>query len=481
MKKIVTAINNPKLNEELKKEKDLKIIGKDIQYKEAILEILEKNKNINLIIINENLPGEIDLEILIKKIKLINKMIKIIFILEKENNKLEEILIKNQIIDIYYNNKINLKNLIEIINKKEISMEEEIIKLRKIIKENDISNRKIQNKFWRDHFKKKQKTKKDKKENLESNLYLKNNRMLKYKRNNNSKNMSTKIVSFSGNCKSGKSTLALIISQYLSEKNYKVLLIDGDLEKEDLSIILRKEKSRKENKKIISNQRIEKKIFYKNLGSIKFNSKNNFHEKKKIINKITILKTQNKKLAMKKNLIYFNYIKNIIKVNTSKINKNLYFLNGMRDILKYNKIEKINLMFKRLEEDYNFIIIELSKNNKDKINQKVLKKSQINFLILECNLLGIREMQKILQKYIKKWKIDKKTMYMIENKKNIMSINKSLVTEINPFKIKILEVKENKKYRFFLNNYYERKVLLKSKKIKFEIKRIIEKIIYFNN
>ena len=149
MKKIVTAINNPKLNEELKKEKDLKIIGKDIQYKEAILEILEKNKNINLIIINENLPGEIDLEILIKKIKLINKMIKIIFILEKENNKLEEILIKNQIIDIYYNNKINLKNLIEIINKKEISMEEEIIKLRKIIKENDISNRKIQNKFWR--------------------------------------------------------------------------------------------------------------------------------------------------------------------------------------------------------------------------------------------------------------------------------------------------------------------------------------------
>ena len=62
-----------------------------------------------------------------------------------------------------------------------------------------------------------------------------------------------------------------------------------------------------------------------------------------------------------------------------------------------------------------------------------------------------------------------------------MSINKSLLTEINPFKIKILEVKENKKYRLFLNNYYERKVLLKSKKIKFEIKRIIEKIIYFNN
>ena len=41
MKKIITAINNPTLNEKLKKEEYIEIIGKDIQYKEAILEILE--------------------------------------------------------------------------------------------------------------------------------------------------------------------------------------------------------------------------------------------------------------------------------------------------------------------------------------------------------------------------------------------------------------------------------------------------------
>ena len=55
--------------------------------------------------------------------------------------------------------------------------------------------------------------------------------------------MSTKIITFSGNNKSGKSTLSLIISQYLSTKNKKVLLIDGDLEKQDLSFILKKNKS----------------------------------------------------------------------------------------------------------------------------------------------------------------------------------------------------------------------------------------------
>ena len=109
MKKIITAINNPKLNEELKKERNFEIIGKDIQYREAILEILEKNNKIDLIILSEKIPGEIQLENLIEKIKFANEKIKIIFILEKENKELEKILIKNNIIDIYYNNKINLK------------------------------------------------------------------------------------------------------------------------------------------------------------------------------------------------------------------------------------------------------------------------------------------------------------------------------------------------------------------------------------
>ena len=45
MKKILTAVDNPTLNIRLKEEKDIKIIGKDIPYKEGILEFLEKNKN----------------------------------------------------------------------------------------------------------------------------------------------------------------------------------------------------------------------------------------------------------------------------------------------------------------------------------------------------------------------------------------------------------------------------------------------------
>ena len=61
MKQILTAMNNPKINEQLQKEKNIKVIGKDIPYKEGILEILEKNKYINYMFIIKNLEDEIKL------------------------------------------------------------------------------------------------------------------------------------------------------------------------------------------------------------------------------------------------------------------------------------------------------------------------------------------------------------------------------------------------------------------------------------
>ena len=138
MQKIITAINNPNLNEKLKKEDNFKIIGKDLLYKEAILETLEKNNNIDIIILSENLMGGIKLEELIEKIKNINEKVKIIILLEKENNNIEKILKKNKIIYIYFNKKIDLKEIIKKINQKENIKEEENTNIKKNIKENQI-------------------------------------------------------------------------------------------------------------------------------------------------------------------------------------------------------------------------------------------------------------------------------------------------------------------------------------------------------
>ena len=97
----ITAINNEKIFKELKNKNDINIILNDIQYKEGILEILEKNKNIDFVIINENLNGQIKVEELIKKIKKINSKINIIIILNKKDLKKEDYLTKNKIKFVY--------------------------------------------------------------------------------------------------------------------------------------------------------------------------------------------------------------------------------------------------------------------------------------------------------------------------------------------------------------------------------------------
>lgn len=118
MIKVLTAMNNPDFNDKLKKEKNIEIICKDIQYKDAIIELLNnKNSFVNIIIINQKIPGEINDEILIKKIKEINKKIKIIYILEKQNKNLEFELRKNNINYIYYKDEITIIKIIKIINK----------------------------------------------------------------------------------------------------------------------------------------------------------------------------------------------------------------------------------------------------------------------------------------------------------------------------------------------------------------------------
>ena len=101
MIRIVTALGNPSLNTELKKYSEFEVIGKDIQYKDGVLEILELNNDINYLIISEMLDGIISFEELINLIKKLNRKIKIIVVLKEKNIEMEEYLIKNRCIWFY--------------------------------------------------------------------------------------------------------------------------------------------------------------------------------------------------------------------------------------------------------------------------------------------------------------------------------------------------------------------------------------------
>lgn len=115
MKQTITAIDNSEINQKLRNEDNIEIVSKDIIYKEGILEQIEKNKKIELIIMNEKIDGEISIKELIKKVKEKIKNIEIIIITENKS-KIEEEISKFKKIKIYETNKIKIKKLIEIIN-----------------------------------------------------------------------------------------------------------------------------------------------------------------------------------------------------------------------------------------------------------------------------------------------------------------------------------------------------------------------------
>ncbi len=113
MKKILLAVDNEKILNKvnIKELNEEKADIKKIQYREGILEILKIDKNIDTIILCEKLIGKISIEDLIKNIKIVNKNINIIFILEKNDIKKEEELKKLKIKNIYkVKNKKNINN-----------------------------------------------------------------------------------------------------------------------------------------------------------------------------------------------------------------------------------------------------------------------------------------------------------------------------------------------------------------------------------
>jgi len=323
-------------------------------------------------------------------------------------------------------------------------MEEEIIKLKKIIEEKNKNNNLIRNKNIINYFLKT----KEKLENKKREISLNK----KTKKSANIKN-SAKIITFSGNYKSGKTTLALIISNYLSKKNNNVLLIDGDLEKQDLSLILNKKE--KFNIKKQDNKR------------------NKFNKTYLIKNKL-ILNNKKIKLINFKNNIINN---KIIKLLFIKINNNLYFLKEINYLIKNkkeNNIKKIlNKFFLKAKEKYNYIIIDLSKNNLDILNREILKISDINFFVMEANLLGINEAKKLINKYEKEFNINFKNLNLILNKNNFNSINKNLISKLIHLKNKIYKIK---KLNIIKNNYFKTNYFLINKKIKKEFYKIIIKI-----
>ena len=227
LKKVITAINNPILNDKLLNCKNIEVLKNDIQYKEGILEILELEKNIDILILSENLPGEINLIELLLKIK--KNDIKIFIILETENNELKNTLFDYGIKNIYYNDKITIDELVKIIEKETIESNEElkneIEKLKEIISEKEYRNERKKAKFYKEKIRK----------NL-LDIYKKMSKKHEKCTTQNNK----KIIIFCGNYNSGKSIVLALFTKILFKKSKKNLVINFNEKNNDIFFILNK-------------------------------------------------------------------------------------------------------------------------------------------------------------------------------------------------------------------------------------------------
>lgn len=420
MKKIITALAEPQLNNELKKEKDFIVIGKDIQYQEGVIEILETEKEVDFLIISEALPGNEKTENLIEKIKQINNEVNIVIILENKKEELEKNLYSKNVYLILYN-KIEIKEIIKLIkNKKEDENEKikkEINDLKKIIIEQNSKNK--QNK--------KQKIKEVKELNSQK-----------------------EIICILGSGGVGKSIFTVNLAKSLIYSKKKILIIDFDILNNSLHTILGVKKySEKISKKIKENNLIKDKICLKELKikinkridlisgiNLLFDSKykidniqfnNLFNDVKKFYD-VIIIDTSSE--------CFFNYTKDIIKksnINIFIVEPNLLEIQKSKNILKIYK-EEWNI-------DNNKINILFNKFNKNSIDINILK-----IIFSEYNIIGKIDINNKYNLIINKNanKIDKniKKEYLKIIEKYL--INRKKQNFIKKIKNKILEVRRSK-------------------------------------
>ena len=323
MKNIITALDDSEINKILKKEENIKIICKDISYKEGILEQIEKNKDVNLVIINEEIDGEITLNKLIKKIKEKIKNVEIIIISKNKKEIMSEIY-RFKKVYVYETNKIKIKKLMSMINIEDIKKEQKISK-------------------------------------------------------NNIKNL----ISISGAEATGKTLISIIFFKFNSEKNSIIIDFNSE-ENQDISTVLyskRKNREKENQVEFISTNKISKvddilkSEKYKNI-IIDLGNKIQKEEKAKILKqskKIIILIEPNL-IGIKKCENILNYYLNILKIKKEKI----FILINKKNKYSIDKeiIEKIFKDIKIISEIKNNIKFEKLINNKFKNYEFIFNKEE---------------------------------------------------------------------------------------------------------
>lgn len=350
--KIITALANEEINKRIK-ENGMGIIGKDIQYQEAVIQILEINKSVDLLILSSILQGDLNIYEFINIIKYKFPNLEIIIILEKEDLQLRKFIISKGINNIYYNNRTTFDEILE--------------KLKEL--ENKTNKTKI-------NYKNKETKNTEKKQLNKIKKYLHRklkiiNKIMFFKNKKIKLEKNKKIIAILGPPKIGKTIFSLIFS--LNIKNKKILIINLD-KKKNIKIIIGKMIKKEKN----SIQKWKKNI------DILLAQKDKTREENLLINN---QKNRYNKIILEQFLEEYDYIIidsnniNEEEIDIKKIDKiillveaNLLGIDETREILE-------EIIHKQKYQKDNVKII-FNKHTKTSINKKTLRNLFEDFEIL---------------------------------------------------------------------------------------------------
>ena len=118
MKRIITALGNPVLNDELRKYSKYDVLCSDIFYQEGLIEFVNTNES-DVIVISGLLQGDLSLVQMAEEIKQRDFGTRIIFIVDNISNEERNILTSKGIFDVFYDAEIEVGDVLDAIDREE--------------------------------------------------------------------------------------------------------------------------------------------------------------------------------------------------------------------------------------------------------------------------------------------------------------------------------------------------------------------------
>lgn len=118
MKRILTALGNPTLNNELRKYEKYDLIAEDLFYQEAVIDLV-KTESVDTIVISGLLQGQDDLCEFVSSIKRKNSVARIIIITDEISGEAKKTLMNMGVFDILYDSQVEVSDVIDAIDREE--------------------------------------------------------------------------------------------------------------------------------------------------------------------------------------------------------------------------------------------------------------------------------------------------------------------------------------------------------------------------